>query len=64
MPASKLVPKQVVLMRYQRQGGMSQEALAKMHGVSQTLVSNVVRGKAYPNAGGPIETERIYRRGR
>lgn len=64
MPASKLVPKQVVLMRHQYDLGMSQVALAKMHGVSQTLVSNVVRGKHYTYVGGPIQTERKYHRGR
>ncbi len=53
---------EIRMMREYRAGGWSQAELAFFFEMSQTAVSKAVKGLSYKNAGGPIETERNYRR--
>jgi transcriptional regulator len=58
--STKLTAEQVVTIRQRRAAGASQKALAKQYDISDGQVSMIVRGIRWPNAGGPIETERKY----
>lgn len=49
------------LIRERRAAGANQEQLAAQFGVSQTLVSMIVTGRKYRDAGGPMRP-RSYRR--
>ena len=53
--ASKLTVEQVVQIRERRAMGARQVDLAEQFGISGGLVSMIVRGLRWPNAGGPIE---------
>lgn len=59
----KLTAEQVREMRERRANGARQIDLARDYGVTDGLVSQIVRGKKWASAGGPIETERRYIRG-
>lgn len=58
MPSAKLTPAQVVELRKAYAGGASQPELARRYGLTQGGVSHIVRGNAYPDAGGPIAEPR------
>ena len=58
--SSKLTANQVVLMRQRRAAGARQKDLAEQFGITDGQVSMIVRGHRWPNAGGPIQTERKY----
>ena len=60
---SKLTAEAVVLMRERRALGARQQDLAEDFGITAGLVSQIVRGLRWANAGGPIQTERKYCRG-
>jgi hypothetical protein len=60
---SKLTKDLVVLMRERRAAGARQKDLAEQFGITDGLVSMVIRGVRWPDAGGPIERERKYNRG-
>lgn len=59
----KLTAEDVVLMRERRAAGARQKDLAEHFGVTDGLVSEIVRGLRWPNTPGPIETKRKYIRG-
>jgi len=61
---TKITAEDVVLMRKRRALGARQKDLAEQFGITDGQVSMIVRGIRWPNAGGPIETERKYRNGR
>lgn len=54
----------VVLIRERRHAGARQKDLAEQFGITDGQVSMIVRGIRWPNAGGPIQTERKYNRGK
>lgn len=60
---SKLTAAEVVLLRERRALGARQSDLAEQFGITNGQVSMIVRGLRWPNAGGPMQTERQYRRG-
>jgi hypothetical protein len=60
----RLTEEEVREMRERRAAGARQQDLAEHYGISDGQVSMIVRGLRWPNAGGPIQTERTYRRGR
>lgn len=62
--ASKITEEDIVLIRERRALGASQKDLAKDFGLTDSSVSMIVRGIRWPNAGGPIQTERMYQHGR
>lgn len=53
----------VVLIRERREAGARQKDLAEQFGITDGQISMIVRGIRWPNAGGPIQTERKYIRG-
>lgn len=59
-PRSVLTDAQVRELRELRAAGANQYDLAERFGISQALVSNLVRGLRRPEAGGPIETQRLH----
>ena len=61
--ASKLTAEQVVTIRERRALGACQRDLADDFGITDGQVSMIVRGIRWPDAGGPIQTERKYHRG-
>jgi hypothetical protein len=61
--ATKITPEDVVLMRERRAAGARQTDLAAQFGLTDGSVSMIIRGIRWPDAGGPIETERKYYRG-
>jgi hypothetical protein len=61
---TKLTAEMVVTMRKRRAAGARQRDLAEQFGITEGQVSMIVRGIRWPDAGGPIETERKYRNGR
>jgi hypothetical protein len=61
---SKITAEDVVLIRERRAAGARQQDLAAQFGLTDGSVSMIVRGLRWPEAGGPIETERKYRNGR
>lgn len=60
-PASRLVEEQIVEMREARAGGEKFEALAARFGVSVRMVHNIVHGRSWANAPGPITLPRRRR---
>lgn len=62
--ATKITEADVVLMRKRRALGARQKDLAEQFGITDGQVSMIVRGIRWAKAGGPIETERKYHRGR
>jgi hypothetical protein len=60
---AKLTAEDVRTMRVRRAHGARQLDLAREYGVTDGQVSMIIRGLRWKNAGGPIETERKYRRG-
>ena len=60
---SALTDADVVLIRERRAAGARQIDLAEQFGLTDGAVSMIVRGVRWPNAGGPIQTERKYNRG-
>lgn len=60
---SKLSPEMVRVIRERRESGARQKDLAAQYGVTDGLISQIVRGLRWPDAPGPIETERKYLRG-
>ena len=60
---SKLTADEVRLIRERRELGARQQDLADEFGVTAGQISMIVRGIRWPEAGGPIQTERKYRRG-
>lgn len=60
--ATKLTPEDVEKMRVRRFHGASQKDLARDFNITDGQVSMIVRGLRWRDAGGPIETERRYRR--
>ncbi len=59
-----LTPEKVRLIRERRAAGARQSDLARDFGVGEGSISLIVRGRQWKNAGGPIQTERKYHRGR
>jgi hypothetical protein len=53
---------EIRMLREYRAAGWSQAELSFFFEMSQTAVSKAVKGLSYKDAGGPIETERNYRR--
>jgi predicted transcriptional regulator len=49
-------------IRLRRAAGANQEDLAEQFGVSQALVSMIVNGRKYRDAGGPVQRPRPYYR--
>lgn len=62
-PHTKITREAVVLMRERRAAGARQKDLADQFGITDGQVSMIIRGIRWRDAGGPIETERKYRRG-
>ncbi len=62
--SAKLSAEDVRTMRVRRAHGARQQDLAEQFGVSDGQVSMIIRGQRWKCAGGPIETERQYHRGR
>ena len=62
-PTSKLTAEDVVLIRERRASGARQKDLAEQFGISDGMVSEIVRGIRWQSAGGPIQSERKYHRG-
>ena len=60
----RLSDQDVVLIRMRRAAGARQKDLARDFGITDGQVSMIVRGKRWPNVGGPIETERRNYRGK
>jgi|ERR671926_686610 hypothetical protein len=60
----RLTDDEVVTIRQRRAAGARQKDLAAQFGVSESLVSMIIRGIRWPQLGGPIETERKYINGR
>ena len=60
----KITAHDVVLIRERRAAGARQKDLAEQFGITDGQVSMIIRGIRWRNAGGPIETERRYVRGR
>lgn len=60
----KLTDEQIVLIRERRAAGARQKDLAEQFGVTDGLISMIVRGLRWPNVEGPIQTERKYNRGK
>lgn len=61
--ASKLSADDVVLIRQRRAAGARQKDLAEQFGITDGQVSMIVRGLRWADAGGPVQTERVYIRG-
>jgi len=59
----KLTPEIVRVIRERRALGAQQQTLADQYGVTNGLISQIVRGLRWKSAPGPIETERKYVRG-
>jgi hypothetical protein len=62
--ARKVTNEDVVLMRERRAAGARQRDLAEQFNITDGQVSMIVRGIRWPDAGGPIERERRYSRGK
>lgn len=58
----KLTREQIIELRIRRATGTAQVDLAEEFGISQSLVSMIVRGDRFEEEGGPIERGRRYRR--
>lgn len=56
--ARKLTVEQVQLMRERRALGARQKDLAEQFGITDGLVSQIVRGLRWAHAGGPLQAER------
>lgn len=63
-PNIRLTDDQVREIRERRQMGARQSDLATQYGVTDGWISGIVRGLKRRDAGGPIETERKYKRGK
>ena len=61
-PNRKLTDEQIITIRERRASGARQSDLAEQYGVSDGQISMIVRGIRWPHIGGPIETERKYRK--
>ena len=61
-PGRKLADEQIVMMRQRRANGARQKDLADQFGVTDGLVSMIVRGIRWPHVGGPIEGNRAQYR--
>ena len=59
---SKITATDVVCIRYAYAGGATQTSLATRYGISQTEVSNIVRGTTWQTLPGPRKTPRPRRR--
>jgi hypothetical protein len=60
----RLTDAQVRELRERRAAGARQIDLAEAYGLTDGAVSMIVRGLRWPDAGGPLQTERTYARGR
>lgn len=60
----RLTDADIITIRERRAAGARQTDLARDFGVTDGQISMIVRGKRWPNVGGPIETERRYNRGK
>lgn len=60
----RLTDAEIVTIRERRAAGARQIDLARDFGVTNGHISMIVRGKQWADAGGPIETERRYTRGK
>ena len=60
----RLTDADIITIRERRAAGARQADLARDFGVTDGQISMIVRGKRWPNVGGPIETERRYNRGK
>lgn len=63
-PNAKMTNAEVKMMREYRAGGWSHDELAVLFPVSAARSSEICRGLAYKDAGGPIDTHRNYPAGR
>ncbi|MGP9760213.1 hypothetical protein [Corynebacterium sp. AOP12-C2-36] len=54
-PSARLTAADVLTMRVRRSNGAPQKILARAYGVSEAYVSEIVRGRTWKNAGGPIQ---------
>ena len=61
---TKLTAEEVALIRERRAMGARQKDLAEQFGITDGLVSMIVRGLRWKDAGGPIEKKRKYRNGK
>ena len=59
----RLTAEKVETIRIRRAHGAKQQDLADDYGVTNGLISQIVRGRRWASAPGPIETERKYNRG-
>lgn len=59
---TRLTPEAVQVIRERYAHGAAQTSLADDYRISASLVSAIVRGRRWPDAGGPIITERKYNR--
>jgi hypothetical protein len=59
-PATVLSDEQVRIIRERRAAGAPQQDLADQYGVSDGLISMIVRGLKRADTGGPIATQRMY----
>lgn len=60
----RLTDADIITIRRRRAAGARQVDLSRDFGVTDGQISMIVRGKRWPNVGGPIETERKYNRGK
>jgi hypothetical protein len=60
--STRLTESDVVTLRERYANGAPQAILSRDFRVSGSLISAIVRGRRWPNAGGPIITERKYNR--
>ena len=61
--AKKLTPADVETIRVRRANGARQKDLADQYGVTDGLISSIVRGLRWADAGGPLQTERKHTHG-
>ena len=57
-PGRKLTDEQIITNRERRASGAPQKTLSEQFGVSDGLISMIVRGIRWPNVGGPIQSNR------
>lgn len=62
-PGARLTASDVEIIRIRRSAGARQKDLAAQFGVTDGLISEIVRGLRWRTAPGPIQTKREYRRG-
>lgn len=55
VPNARLTPDQVITMRTRRANGAPQTILTRDYGISAAYVSEIVRGRTWKDAGGPLQ---------